>query len=131
MEFYYDEVQGEVLVIKADGGLNAQTADEFVTSIEKLVDAGLRKIIVDCSRLDHVSSYGLGVLVRLHSRMAANNGDVKIAGARGLLIDVMRLTRLNSLFEFYPDVPRARLAFRPKHASDQESGIATGRRPGS
>ncbi len=114
MEIYYDDVDSEVLVVKADGGLNARTADAFVTDLEKLVDTGLRKIIVDCAQLNYISSYGLGVLVRLHSRLARHGGNVKIASVKGVIVDVLRLTRLNTIFEIYPDVDRARLAFRPK-----------------
>ncbi|MHC4130171.1 MAG: STAS domain-containing protein [Planctomycetota bacterium] len=114
MELYYDDVDGDVLVIKADGGLNNQTAEKFVTDIETLVDAGLRKIIVDCSDLEFISSHGLGVLLRLHKRMKRHEGDVKIASAKSALLDVVRLTRLDRLLAIYPDVPRARLAFRPR-----------------
>ncbi len=114
MEFYYDDVDGDVMVIRTDGGLNASTADQFVASIEKLVDAGLRKIIVDCGRLEYISSYGLGVLVQLHRRIARHGGDVKIAAVTGVIVDVLRLTRLNRVLAIYPDVARARLAFRPK-----------------
>ncbi|MCH7798583.1 MAG: STAS domain-containing protein [Planctomycetes bacterium] len=117
MEIYYDEVDSEVLVVKADGGLNARTADGFVTDLEKLVDAGLRKIIVNCSSLNYISSYGLGILVRLHRRLARHGGNVKIASVKGVIVEVLRLTKLNTIFEIYPDVPRARLAFRPKTPS--------------
>ena len=117
MEIYYDDVDSEVLVIKADGGLNAGTAEDFVEDLEKLVDAGLRKIIVDCSGLDYISSFGLGVLVRLHSRLARQGGNVKIASVKGIIVEVMRLTKLTTLFEIYPDVSRARLAFRPKNTA--------------
>ncbi len=118
MEIYYDEIDGDIMVIQADGGLNAQTADAFVESIEKLVDAGLEKLIIDCSKLEFISSYGLGVLVRLHTRMSKQGGDVKIASVKGVIVEVMRLTRLTSFFEIYPDVNRARLAFRPKDAAE-------------
>ena len=114
VELYYDDVDGDVLVIKADGGLNAETTEKFISDIEKLVDVGLRKIIVDCSRLEYISSRGLGVLVRLHKRMKQHEGDVKIASAQSPLLDVLRLTRLDRRLEIYPDVPRARLAFKPK-----------------
>ena len=114
MEFYYDDVDDDVLIVTADGGLNARTAEQFVSSIEKLVDAGLRKIIVDCNKLDYISSYGIGVLVRLHNRIARLGGDVKFASVQGLIIEVLRLTRLNTMFAIYSDVSRARLAFRPK-----------------
>ncbi len=112
MEFYYDEVQDDVLIVKADGGLNAQTADQFVESLEKMVDGGLRKIIVDCSNLEHISSYGLGVLIRLHKRLDEQAGDVKFASVKGLIVDILRMTRLNKLFAIYPDVQKARLAFK-------------------
>jgi len=114
MELYYDEVDGDVLVIKADGGLNQRNADQFVNSLESLIDAGLTKIIVDCTALDYISSYGLGVLVRLHRRLAARGGNVKLAGARGVIFEVLRLARLTTLLAIYPDVARARLAFRPR-----------------
>jgi anti-sigma B factor antagonist len=112
MEFHFDDVQEGVLILKADGGLNAQTADQFVESIGKLVDAGLRSIIVDCSALDDISSFGLGVLVRLHRRMDEKIGDVKIASVKSRIVDVLRLTRLTKLFAIYPDVESARQAYK-------------------
>ena len=121
MEFYYDEIDGDVLIIGADGGLNAQTADQFATSIEKLVDAGLKKIIVDCAKLDYISSYGLGVLIRLHRRMKRHGGDVKIASVKSLIAEVLAITRVNTFLDIYPDVNRARLAFRPKQESEVRS----------
>jgi anti-anti-sigma factor len=114
MEFYYDEIDREVLVLAADGGLNSDTSREFVESIEKLVDAGLTRLIVDCTRLTSISSYGLGVLVALNRRMRRRGGEVKICAVRGLAAQALQVTRLDRLFELYPDVGRARLAFRPR-----------------
>ncbi len=112
MEICFDDVQDNVLIIKASGKLNSQTADEFVESIGKMVDIRLWNIIVDCSELDHISSYGLGVLIRLHKQMDDKLGDIKIASAKGLIVDVLRLTRLDKLFKIYPDVESAREAFK-------------------
>jgi anti-anti-sigma factor len=120
VEFFYDEIADDVLVLAADGGLNAQTAEEFVESIEKLVDAGLTKLIIDCERLEHVSSYGLGVLIRLHKGVKSHGGDVKICSLRGIVPQILTATRLNRLFEIYPDVNRARLAFWPDEEMDED-----------
>src|SRR5688572_31397866 len=103
MEFYYHELDHNVLVLRADGGLNAQTADQFVGELERLVDAGIRRIIVDCGSLDYVSSYGLGVLVRLHKKLAAHGGDVKLAAIKSKLVNVLAMTRMDQLFAIYPD----------------------------
>jgi anti-anti-sigma factor len=67
---------------------------------------------VDCAGLGYVSSLGLGVLVRLHGRMKKHGGEVKIAGMHGMAAQMLAITRLSTLFALYPDVNRARLAFR-------------------
>ena len=117
MEFYFHELDRSVLIIAADGGLNADTAGEFVRQLETLVDAGLRQIIVDCTRLHFISSYGIGVLLKIHNKLARHGGDVKIAAAPSRVLQVLTLMRMGQVFQIYPDVNRARLAFREK-ASD-------------
>ncbi len=117
MEFVADEIDRDVMILRADGGLNAANSGEFVDQLTTLVESGVRKIIVDCSGLTYVSSAGLGTLVLLHRRLKDLGGDVKIAGLSGAAAQVLSLTRLDRLLQIYADVDRARLAFRPA-ASD-------------
>jgi anti-sigma B factor antagonist len=114
MEFYYSDIEKDILIISADGGLNSDNANKFVDELVALIDSGQTKIVVDCSRLDNITSYGLGVLVRLHSRLSKSGGDVKLACVKGLIEQVFKITHLNKIFEIYPDVSRACLMFRPK-----------------
>lgn len=114
MEFYIHELDRSVLILSADGGLNADTADEFIRQLEALIDGGVKQIIVDCSRLEYISSYGIGVLARLHNRLAKHGGDVKIAAPKSMVLQALTVMRMGKLFDIYPDVNRARLAFRPK-----------------
>ena len=41
MEFYYHEVDNDVLIISADGGIDKQTSKEFVEQILELIDGGM------------------------------------------------------------------------------------------
>lgn len=120
MELYRHELDKDVLIVAADGGLDSRNTTEFQAAVQKIVESGTRKLIIDCAKLDYISSGGLGALVNLHKRMQAEGADVKIAGARSVILDVMSITRIDRLFEFYPDVNRARLAFRL--ADDQGAG---------
>ena len=116
MEFFFHELDKSVLILSADGGLNADTAAEFATQLESLVDAGVKQIIVDCTHLDYISSFGVSVLVRLHNKLAKRGGDVKLAGPRSTVLQALTVMRMGKLFEIYPDVNQARLAFRAKDA---------------
>ncbi len=116
MEFYYHEDEGDVLIISADGGIDRHTSSQFVQEIVDLIKGGLKKIIIDCDKLTYISSYGLGVLLRVHKRARMAGGEVKIANVHSRVAAVLNLTHLNKIFGIYPDVNRARLEFRPKDA---------------
>jgi len=116
MEFYYHEIENDVLIISADGGLNKQTAGQFVEEIGALVDGGVKKIIIDCSKLNFITSYGIGVILRLHKKLRSAGGDIKIAAVPSKIIEVLNVMKLTKIFDIYPDVNRARLEFRPKDA---------------
>jgi anti-anti-sigma factor len=88
-----------------------QTAERFVGELEHYLELGVDKLIVDCSRLKTISSYGLGILVSLHRRLAKKGGDVKFAAVSGFVGKVFEKTGLGAPFQIYPTVEAARLAF--------------------
>jgi anti-anti-sigma factor len=114
MEFFFHELDKDVLILSADGGLNAKTGAQFLGQLDVLVDNGLTKIIVDCTRLESISSYGVGLLVRLHNKLASHGGDVKIAAPKSMVLQALEVMRIGKLLGIYPDVNQARLAFREK-----------------
>lgn len=59
MEMYAIEVVGDLMILRADGGLNASTAGQLSEQVTALVKGGVRNIIVDCSKLEIISSVGL------------------------------------------------------------------------
>ena len=59
MEFIPHEIDRDVFVLLADGGLNRENAAAFTEDIEKMIRRGFTKLIIDCSSLDYISSSGL------------------------------------------------------------------------
>lgn len=101
-----------VMVVAIDGGLDNRTADDFFSQIDGLVEGGINRIVVDCGGLTYLSSAGLAALLRVHSRMRRHGGDVRLAGVRSIVVQVLQLTKLDRMFELYPDVDQARLSLR-------------------
>ena len=114
METYLGEADEQVIVIVADGGLNKGTAEQINEVVQRAIDCGMKGVIVDCSKLDILSSAGLAKLLMMHKRMKQAGGEVRIAGLKGMSVQVLRLARLDGLFQLYPDVSQARLSFRSK-----------------
>ena len=112
MELYYHDVDRDVLILSADGGLDSTSAEAFVSDLTRLAQAGARKLLVDCTRLVYLSSYGLAVLVRLHKKLAEAGGDVKLAAVDSRVARLIDVAGLSSVFHMYPNVDEARRAFR-------------------
>ena len=111
MDSYYHDTESELLIIKSKGGLDDSLAMAFVHDLYERIDNGLRKIIVDCSDMDYISSLDLSVLARVRSRITAKGGDLKICSAEGTVREVLRVTNLDKLFDLHSDLESARQTF--------------------
>jgi anti-anti-sigma factor len=111
MEFYFKTADKDVLVLTADGGLDKATTQQFVGELEKVIESGAPKIIVDCTKLNYVSLHGLRTLFGLHKNLARRGGDVKVAAVRGTIANWVAESSLGERFQVYPNVERAQQAF--------------------
>jgi anti-sigma B factor antagonist len=116
MEVFPVEVDDDVHVLRAEGGIDARTADGLLEQVGRMIDEGATRIVLDCQDLEIVSSAGLAALLRIHTRLRTRGGDVRLAGVRGTIAQVLQITRLDRIFELHPDVGRAKLSFRPPDA---------------
>jgi len=116
MEFYYRDTDRDVLILRADGGIDGQNAQEFLNQLQRLLEAGATNLVVDCSALGYVSSIGITTLIRLHKRMAERGGHVRLAAVQSPLFRLLEITRLNQVFQAYPSVEQALQAFREERA---------------
>jgi anti-sigma B factor antagonist len=101
-----------MMVLEVAGELDNYAVKDFTACLEYEIEKGHRRIIVDCSQLRFVSSMGVGTMVRIHGLMRKQGGDVKLASVKGMVADLFSLTKLDRLFNIYPDVDAAAAAFR-------------------
>ena len=123
MEFYYHDVDRDILILSADGGLNAENAEQFVSELDRLIQVGARKMVVDCRNLVYISSYGVGVLTRLHNKLSDRGGDIKLASVRHKLVELLALSKLNTVFRDLLSDRRTRQGSRSDRAHDRRSGF--------
>ncbi len=107
MEFYRHDNVSDVLIIEADSSLNTQESGQFVIEIERLIDTTVHRIIIDCTRLEYISSYGMSLLLRLYQRMNTLDGNVTLCAVTGIVPKVLQACKLDHLFEVYSDVNTA------------------------
>ena len=86
---------GSVLVSGRLDAAQAATAQSFLDGVEGTVT-------LDCSRLDYISSAGLGVLLKTQKRLLASNGKLRLSGLKPHLHDIFTYSGFDQLFEIEP-----------------------------
>ncbi len=117
-------LDGEILAIVLRGNLDAATTPEFEREVQKHLDAGYSKIIIDCRYLGYVSSIGIGALITLQSRLRRRGGTAKLAAILGPVMQVLRLVRLDKVFDIYGDLEFARKSFHEPPPSDADVDLS-------
>lgn len=98
---------GDVHIWAIDGGLDRTTHDQFVADMQRVLDTGDKKIVLDLERLTYISSMGLGTLVRVHGRFKKAGGDLKFANLNTTVGEVLRFAHLDGVFDLYSSVDEA------------------------
>lgn len=102
---------GDIISVSVTGDLDAANCDYLLQCVEGQIEDGYTKLILDCQHLEYISSMGLGMLIRVHSRMKNLGGDVKLARLHGTVAEILRLVKLDRIFHLYSSVEEAAAAF--------------------
>jgi anti-sigma B factor antagonist len=70
-----------------------------------------RQIVVNLAEVNYLDSSGLGTLVGLYTSARSVGGEIKLAGLTGRVKDVLQITKLGSIFEFYDTAEEAASTF--------------------
>jgi anti-anti-sigma factor len=107
--FDYEKVgqNRDIVAVVLHGQLDESNCHYLLDCVEEEILDGRTKLILDCGRLDYISSMGLGMLVRVNSRMKKLGGDVKLAAVQGTVAQILSVVGLNRIFQMYPTVTDA------------------------
>lgn len=87
-------------------------AVEFSAKLNDFASRGGRWVIVDLTNVELMNSSGLGMLVGGMTTMRKYNGAVKLVAVPEKVSGLLRITRLNTVFESYSTVEEAVLSCR-------------------
>jgi anti-sigma B factor antagonist len=74
----------------------------------KLADAEAGpKLLLDFSGVDHLSSAALGVLISVHNRVKAREGQLCLCAISKPIFEVFRITKLDRLFRVHDTAEQA------------------------
>lgn len=86
---------GEVVIA---GRLDAAQCPAAQTFLDRVQGP----VTLDCTRLEYISSAGLGVLLKTQKRLMAGKGGLRLAGVNRHLQDIFQYSGFDQIFEIEP-----------------------------
>ena len=104
--------QSDVQIIRLRGRLNLGDAvDSFRDVVERLLEEGEDRILVNLSEVPLIDSSGIGALVRFQTSAKASGGSIKLVQPSVFVRKTLKMVGLLDLFETFDDEATAAASF--------------------
>jgi anti-sigma B factor antagonist len=108
MEISHKEVAPGVVVVTLAGKvMMGAESEQILGLVDTLLREGKRTIVFDIAGVKHIDSTGIGRFISSYHKMSAARGEMRMAGATGVLFQAFHVCMLDTVFRFYPDVEAA------------------------
>lgn len=99
------------------GSIDATSIVSFQNVMDKLVEKGVRNLILDCANVKYINSTGLGTLLKYVDTFESMDGHIAFTRVPSKVMLVMEMLGFNALFTIVPDEAAALRQFGGKPAA--------------
>ena len=82
-------------------------AQEFHDAVSDALEKNKKKIVIDLSNLEFISSWGIGILIHGYTTVNNKEGSFVLASVPGIVNDSLKKTKLDTVFAQYSSVEEA------------------------
>ena len=100
-----------VTVIKIEGNLDTQTSTEAQEELDRIVEEGARKLLIDFAELAYISSAGLRVLLATAKKLGTDQGEMRMCNMNDVVREVFEVSGFSTIFKVFPTDSEAMTGF--------------------
>ena len=98
----------QLVRLKSHKILDGQSIDQIGRELSIVIDqVKAIKLLVDFSKVEHLSSSALGMLLTIDKKVRQQKGQLKLCGIKPSIHKVFQITRLDRVFQTYPTLEEA------------------------
>ena len=106
------EMLPDIVVLELAGSLSEERDSREVESrLDAILQKNCRKVVFDMTGLEYMDSLGVGVIVMCSAKLRKTGGELRVAGAWGMVDELCQMTRVKEIVSFYTSLPSATQGF--------------------
>ena len=103
---FFARTSNDIHIVSIAGSLDSTTSPEAQKSLDAVL-AGAKKVLLDFSELDYISSAGLRVLLGAAKQLRASGGKLGMFGLNQSVREVFEISGFSSILSIYPSEAEA------------------------
>ena len=94
-------------VLPLEGEIDLHVSPRIAASLQTLIAAKPKQLVVDLSKVSYIDSSGLAILIEGMQNVTAYGGKFALSGLRETVRPIFEIARLDQVFRIFPDVNAA------------------------
>jgi len=107
MKVKTNETENGVVITLEGEMMLGYSANDFHEAIENAMNNNKKKIVVDLSKVQFITSWGIGILMYGHTTTTNLGGKFKLVGVSEKICEIFKKIKIENVFERYPSVEDA------------------------
>jgi anti-sigma B factor antagonist len=110
-------VVGDVTILDVEGKILLGEGDvEVKQAVDDLLARGRRKFLMNLAKVPYIDSAGLGQIIRCFTTVRKAGGALKFLSPNPKVIDLLTVTKMLNVFDWYNEESDGLNSFAPKSA---------------
>jgi anti-sigma B factor antagonist len=106
------QLQPDIVLLRCTGRIVVgRDSQQIEWKVADLIRDKVTRVIFDLSGVDFLDSTGIGIIVMCSGKLKDAGGQLRLAGASGIVDKTLRLTAINNIVPFHTTVDEAAAAF--------------------
>jgi len=97
-----EQVEGDVTIVRPGGRIDAAALPEFSAIMNRIVQSDTKKLLVDFSNTDYLSSAGIRALLEGYKGMEEKKGSFALCSVNENLQELFTVVSLDKVLKIYP-----------------------------
>ena len=89
----------DVVIVKLQGNLDTNTAPDAESEINKKLEEGVQKMVINLEKTNYVSSAGLRIFLATAKKITASGGVLKLCGANDVVQEILDISGFSTILD--------------------------------
>lgn len=103
MKLIKKEIKPGIVAFELSGNIRmGSECQQIGQEVQEAIQRNQKRVILDLSQVEQIDSAGIGKVVQCFSLLTKAGGSLRLAGVKGMVETVLKLTQVHKVIGIYP-----------------------------